>query len=109
MAFMAARSPWTGRLIPAIQALTDFHIINMVICMKTTLNLDDTLMRTVKEQAARTGNTVTSLVESALRELVHRERKPVRGYQFRWKTVGGAMRPGVDLVDRDQLLSELEK
>ena len=66
-------------------------------------------MRTVKQQAARTGNTVTSLVESALRELVHHEKKPVRGYQFRWKSVGGAMRPGVDLIDRDQLFNALEK
>ena len=36
----------------------------MVIHMKTTLNIDDTLMRRLRQEAARRGTTMTALVDS---------------------------------------------
>jgi hypothetical protein len=39
----------------------------MVICMKTTLNIDDTVMRRLREAAARRQATMSSLVEAGLR------------------------------------------
>ena len=41
----------------------------MVSCMKTTLNIDDTVMARLKREAARQGRTMSDLVESALRLL----------------------------------------
>ncbi|MBL8932396.1 MAG: type II toxin-antitoxin system VapB family antitoxin, partial [Kineosporiaceae bacterium] len=38
--------------------------------MRTTLNLDDDLMRLVKQRAAAEGRTVTSLIEEGLRALL---------------------------------------
>ena len=35
--------------------------------MKTTLNIDDTLMRRLRQEAARRGATMTALVEAGLR------------------------------------------
>lgn len=44
--------------------------------MKTTLNLDDDLLRSVKARAAERGETVTSIVEQALRQLLTEQDKP---------------------------------
>ncbi len=39
----------------------------MVVCMKTTLNIDDTVMRRLREEAARRQTTMSALVEAGLR------------------------------------------
>jgi len=80
----------------------------MLICMRTTLNLDDHLMRAVKRRAAETGRSLTATVETALREFVQQEAKPARPYRLRWVTVRGGVQPGVDLTDRDALLERME-
>ena len=38
--------------------------------MKTTLNIDDTLMRELREEAARRGTTMSALVEAGLRRIL---------------------------------------
>lgn len=47
----------------------------MVCHMKTTLNISDTVMRELKEEAARQGRTMSEMVEAALRALL-RHRTP---------------------------------
>jgi hypothetical protein len=76
--------------------------------MKTTLNLDDALMRSVKERAARTGTTLTALVESALRELLAGQAKSKKPFRFKLTPVKGKLRPGVDLADRDSLFDIMD-
>ena len=80
----------------------------MFICMRTTLNLDDELMRTLKRRAAETGRTMTDLVEEALRELFNRPSEGRGKGEFRWVTVRGEVRPGIDITDRDSLLEAME-
>ena len=48
--------------------------------MKTTLNIDDTVMAELKREAARQGRTMSDLVESALRLLLRsqRQRRKIR-------------------------------
>jgi Ribbon-helix-helix protein, copG family len=58
-------------------ALTYSHITNMVFHMKTTLNIDDTVMGRLRREAARQGKTMSELVEAALRLLFH-DRTPKR-------------------------------
>lgn len=41
--------------------------------MKTTLEIDDGVMRQLKQRAAREGRTMSELVETALRALLSRE------------------------------------
>ena len=49
----------------------------MVSHMKTTLNIDDTVMARLRREAARTGRTMSELVETALRQLLqHRTDDP---------------------------------
>ena len=73
--------------------------------MKTTLNIDDTVMAELKREAARQGRTMSELVETALRLLLRRQRK--RGIiptlpKFH---SGGAF---VDVADRNALYQAME-
>ena len=42
----------------------------MVCHMKTTLNIDETVMRQLREETARRGTTMSSLVEAGLRRIL---------------------------------------
>lgn len=43
---------------------------SMLICMRTTLNLDDALAAAAKAEAARSGSTMTSLIEEGLKKVL---------------------------------------
>lgn len=73
----------------------------MFICMRTTLNLDDDLMRSVKKHAVETDRTISAIIETALRNLIEQEQRTDRPYRLRWKTVRGGLQAGADLTDRD--------
>ena len=88
--------------------MTDICYTGMVVCMRTTLNLDDHLMRAIKHRAAETGRTISAMIEEALRELLRRESRVERSYRLRWTVVAGGAQPGVDLTDRDALLERME-
>ncbi|HET6449029.1 MAG TPA: type II toxin-antitoxin system VapB family antitoxin [Conexibacter sp.] len=74
--------------------------------MRTTLNLDDDLMRDAKRLAAERGTTLTALMEDALRIAVRRVEKPQLRRHVRLPTFGvpgeGFM-PGVDISDNAAL------
>lgn len=80
----------------------------MLICMRTTLNLDDELMKQVKRKAAEAGRTMTEVIEASLRESLHQTRKRGSDYRLNMVTVKGVKRPGVDLTDRDSLFEAME-
>jgi len=77
----------------------------MACHMKTTLNIDDTVMAQLKREAARQGRTMSKLVETALRLLLQtqKSRRPVpplpsfKGGEFL-----------VDIADRDALYQAME-
>jgi hypothetical protein len=73
--------------------------------MKTTLNIDDTVMAELKREAARQGRTMSEMVETALRLLLRSQRKrgplpPLPSFRS-----GGAL---VDIADRDALYQAME-
>jgi hypothetical protein len=51
--------------------LTYSHTTDMVFHTKTTLNIDDTVMARLRQEAARQRKTMSELVEAALRLLFH--------------------------------------
>jgi hypothetical protein len=66
--------------------------------MRTTVNLDDQLLREAKVLARQTGRTLTSLIEDALRERLARRRAVLTGQPTHLPTVPGrGPLPGVDL------------
>lgn len=81
----------------------------MLRCMRTTIRLDDDLLRAAKEYAAERGTTMTAVIEDALRELLaRRERQDRKPFQL--VTFGeGGLRPGVDLDDSAALLDLMER
>ena len=72
----------------------------MLICMRTTLDLDDHLLKEAKQLAAERGTTLTALMEDALRIVVRRVEKQKPRRRVRLPTFGvpgeGFM-PGVDI------------
>jgi plasmid stability protein len=82
-----------------------FHILNMVIHMKTTLNIDNGVMRDLKMRAAREGRTMSELVETALRRLL--DEHPVEKDLPPLPTL--MARELVDVSDRDALYRAMEE
>ena len=73
--------------------------------MKTTLNIDDTVMAELKREAARQGRTMSELVETALRLLLRSQRKRGRLRALPRFHSGGAL---VDIAARDALYQAME-
>jgi len=89
-----------------LQLLPYNHIINMIIHMKTTLNIDDQVMKRLRREAARLDTTMSELVETALRRLLapHQAAEPLPPLpSFR------AGRIRVDVADRDALYALMEE
>jgi hypothetical protein len=81
----------------------------MLRCMRTTIRLNDDLLRDAKVEAAKSGRTLTQLIEDALREKIARSRQPGRKKRVVLHTVSGSgVRPGVDLNDSAALLDIME-
>ena len=76
--------------------------------MKTTLNLEDSLLREAKKRAAEDGRTLTSVVEEGLRRVLTQE-PTGEPYRFRPLTVRGTRPPAVDLDDHDALSEFMER
>lgn len=78
---------------------------------RTTVRLDDDLLRQAKEVAARSGRTLRSVLEDALREFLSRSEshQPRARVRVRIPTYGrGGVRPGVDLDGDAGLLDLME-
>jgi len=73
--------------------------------MKTSLNIDDTVMRELKREAARHGRTMSELVETALRLLLRSQRKRGRILALPTFRSGGML---VDVSDRNALYQAME-
>jgi hypothetical protein len=77
--------------------------------MRTTVRLDDHLLAEAKKQAARSGKTLTAVLEDALRESLARRSAAAKARPVSLKTVrGGGVRRGVDLDDSASLLDVME-
>jgi hypothetical protein len=73
--------------------------------MKTTLNIDDTVMARLRRESARTGRTMSELVETALRRLLQSRRDAAAPPPLPTFDSGGAL---VDVADREALYAAME-
>ena len=76
--------------------------------MKTTLNFDDRLLRAAKMRAAQDGDTLTRLIERALRDYLRPARERPTGFRAELLTKRGAPAAGVDLDDRNALYERMD-
>lgn len=78
--------------------------------MRTTVRLDDRLLAEAKQLAARTGRTLTSVMDEALRLLLSRGVRAPRRTHVKLPTVrGNGLQPGVDLDDTAGLLDLMDE
>ena len=82
----------------------------MVFHMKTTLNIDENVMRRLREEAARRGVTMSSLVEAGLRRVLAEPEPPSRRKNPlpplpTWRS--GGFR--VDIANREELYRILDE
>jgi hypothetical protein len=73
--------------------------------MKTTLNIDDTVMAQLKQEAARQGRTMSEMVETALRMFFRPRQQSGELTPMPTFRSGGAM---IDIADRDALYQAME-
>jgi hypothetical protein len=77
--------------------------------VRTTIRLDDDLLRDAKRAAVERGTTLTAVIEDALRRALApapaTRREPFRMPTFR----GDGLRPGVDLDDTASLLDVMDE
>lgn len=77
--------------------------------MRTTVRLDDALLRDAKSRAAQTGRTLNSVIEDALRASLQpsrpRPERPIPVFRPRRRR---GLQPGVDLSDSASLLDLME-
>lgn len=79
-----------------------------LLCVaRTTLAIDDDLLKRIKEKAAREGRTLQDVANELLRTaLVQKKPKTNRKLALRgWEA---SERPGVDLLDRDKLFDLMD-
>jgi len=82
----------------------------MLVFMRTTVRLDDGLMRQVKAEAARRGQTVTELIEKGLQLVLASGRARTRRERVvvPVSRATGGTHPGVDIDDSSGLLDRLD-
>ena len=82
----------------------------MVFHMKTTLNIDDTVMQRLREEAARRGTTMSALVEAGIRRILARptlsQAQPDNLPQLPTWRSGGFQ---VDIANREELYRVMEE
>jgi len=76
--------------------------------MRTTLDLNDALLRQAKKLAADEGKTLTRVVEEALRERLAPRPRGGKPFKLKLLTKKGRLLPGVNLADRDALYERME-
>lgn len=82
--------------------------INMLLCMRTTLDISDPLLAEAKSHAAQRGLSLKALVEEALRERLrargdgHRVAEQIPTYS------GHGLQASVDLTDSAALLEVMD-
>jgi hypothetical protein len=77
--------------------------------MRTTLNLDDRVVRAAKRYAGREGTTLTAVIDMALRQfLAGRPSQSPSDFRLELKVRATRVRSGVDIADRDGLCDLME-
>lgn len=77
--------------------------------MKTTLNLNDEILRRAKTRAAQENISLTRFVEDALRTKLMDESRKDPAFKLELRTVRGDAPPKVDISDREALYDVLDR
>jgi hypothetical protein len=73
---------------------------------RTTLDIDDALLRELKKKAAGEGRTLQAVVNEYLKRAA--SSPAASGYRLQLAGWRAELRPGVDMFDRDNLLDVMD-
>jgi plasmid stability protein len=73
---------------------------------RTTLTIDDILLRELKTRAAREGRSVQQVTNELIRRGIAAARP---AYRLRLRGSSAKLAPGVDLADRDRLFDLMDE
>jgi plasmid stability protein len=76
--------------------------------MRTTLTIDDAILRRLKDRAAREGRSFKDLVNQALRIGLAQKETPRPTKSFRLKPHRLGMKPGFHKISMNQLYDQVE-
>ena len=79
----------------------------MLLCMRTTIDLNDELFRQAKRRATDEHSALREIVEAALRQYLGK-RSQGGHFKLNWRTENGRLLPGVRLDDRDALFDLMD-
>lgn len=78
--------------------------------MRTTVRLDDQLLRSAKAHAAKTGRTLTAVIEDGLRRALEAHEPDAHGEEpYRVVTFSSRTQPGIDLDSNAATLETMER
>lgn len=82
----------------------------IMMLVRTTLTLDDDVMRAAKRRAREQDRALKDVINEALRRgLAMGGTERASPFVFQLKTVEGRVLPGVDLADRDKLFELMDR
>ncbi len=81
---------------------------DMHICMRTTLDLEEHLLKEARRKAAELETTLTKIIEEALRNYLNPQPHRRISVKREWVVVHGERPPDVDISDRDRLYDVME-
>jgi hypothetical protein len=76
--------------------------------MRTTITVDEHILAAAKKRAAETHQTLSQVVEDALRTALMARTAGRQPFRLQWPTVDGGPLPGVDIADRNDLYERME-
>jgi plasmid stability protein len=74
---------------------------------RTTLAIDDDLLKRIKEKAAREGRALQDVANELLRNALVQQ-KPKRNLKLKLRGWKATERPGVDLLDREKVFDLMD-
>ena len=74
---------------------------------RTTLVLDDNLLRQLKKKAAEEGRTFQAVANELLRRALTEPSR--RSYRLKWQGWKATEQPGVNILDRDSLFELMDR
>jgi hypothetical protein len=81
---------------------------HMLLCMRTTLDINTRLLKAARQRAIEKGKTLTSVVEDALGLYLRPAQRGRQRFKLDLLIKKGRLLPGVDLADRDSLYERME-
>lgn len=81
----------------------------MVLHMRTSIDLNDKLLRDAKRRAADEHTTLKAVFERALRAYLKGTPDRSAAYRLDWHPQRGRLRAGIDVSDRDSLFRAMDE